>query len=110
MDAAGIRDGIRRAAELRRALRPRIGTPLHEMAAPFPVGLLAHSHDWKLPGSNPIQNVTDNFRALDLEMAAHPRESLDYLCVSDLATWSITRMPYVPPAFTMLNREATPQQ
>lgn len=110
LDAAGIRDGIRRAAELRRALRPRIGTPLHEMAAPFPVGLLAHSHDWKLPGSDPARNVTRNFQELDQELAHHPRESLDYLCVSDLGTWSVSRMPYMPPSVVNLNRAATSQQ
>jgi hypothetical protein len=49
LDASGIRDGVRRAIALRRGLKPRYGTPREEMTAPFPVGLLAHSHSWKAP-------------------------------------------------------------
>jgi hypothetical protein len=53
LDAAGIRDGVERAVALRRGLITRHGTLRDEMAPPFPVGLLAHSHIWKAPGSAP---------------------------------------------------------
>jgi hypothetical protein len=96
LDAAGIRDGVSRAVELRRALKPRFGTPKDEMAGPFPVGILAHSHDWKAPASTPEKNITDNLWSLDQELVRHPRESLDYLCVSDLGMWSTVRTPYLP--------------
>jgi hypothetical protein len=98
LDAAGIRDGVKRAVALRRALKPRLGTPRDEMTGPFPVGILAHSHDWKAPGSTPFDNIHANLNSLDRELAFHPRESLDYLCVSDLATWSTLRFPYIPPS------------
>jgi hypothetical protein len=70
--------------------------PRDEIHAPFPVGLLAHSHDWKSPGSTPHQNVTNNLRTLDEELVQHPRESLDFLCVADLGFWSTVRAPYIP--------------
>jgi hypothetical protein len=99
LDAAGIRDGVKRAVELRRALNPRRGTPRDEIACHFPVGILAHSHDWKAPRSTPIENILDSLWSLDRELVRHPRESLDYLCVSDLGMWSTARTPYMPPAF-----------
>jgi hypothetical protein len=110
LDSAGIRDGIKRAVALRRALQPRIGTPRHEMVAPFPVGILAHSHDWKLPGSTPAKNISDWLWQLDHEFVLHPRESLDYLCVSDLAMWSVMRVPYMPAWAVSLNPSATERQ
>jgi hypothetical protein len=97
LDAAGIRDGVKRAVALRRAMQPRHGTPRKEMTAPFPVGMLAHTHDWKAPNSTPAANILSQFQSLDSELAGHPRESLDYLCVADLGFWSVLRMPYMPP-------------
>ena len=63
------------------------------MVAPFPVGLLAHSHDWTAPGSTPIENVTHHLYRLEEELVTHPRESLDYLCIADLALWYTVRLP-----------------
>jgi hypothetical protein len=56
LDASGIRDRVERAVALRRALKPRYGTPREEITAPFPVGLLAHSHEWKAPNSTPAMS------------------------------------------------------
>jgi hypothetical protein len=109
LDAAGIRDGVERAVELRRALSPRFGTPRDEIAGPFPVGILAHSHAWKAPKSTPKENVLDNLQSLDQELVRHPRESLDYLCVSDLAMWSTSRTPYLPP-MALASQSLTEQQ
>jgi hypothetical protein len=96
LDAAGIRDGVQRAVDLRRSLQKRYGTARDEMIAPFPVGLLAHSHSWKAGGSSPDQNVEQNLWMLDNELVSHPRESLDYLCVADLGLWTNMRIPYLP--------------
>src|SRR5271166_3890356 len=65
LDSAGIRDGVERAVALRRTLKSRFGTPRYEMAAPFPVGILAHSHSWKAPGSMPAKNIADQLWSLD---------------------------------------------
>lgn len=103
LDAAGVRDGVERAVALRHGLLPIYGTARDEMAGPFPVGLLAHSHTWKASGSTPADNVTNQFRSLDNELVTHPRESLDYLCVADLGLWWTMRTPYLPPIRSNLN-------
>jgi hypothetical protein len=95
LDAGGMRDAVTRAVDIRRGMATRYGTPREEMLAPFPVGLLAHSHDWKAPGSTPRDNVTKNLRALDNELVRHPRESLDFLCVADLGLWWTMRVPFM---------------
>jgi hypothetical protein len=78
--------------------------------SPFPVGILTHSHSWKAPNSTPEQNIADQLWSLDHKLVLHPRESLDYLCVSDLATWSTSRLPYMPPSAVKFNPAATHQQ
>jgi len=103
LDASGIRDGVERAIALRRALKPRYGTPREEITAPFPVGLLAHSHSWKAPNSTPSANIVNQLWSLDSQLVKHPRESLDYLCVADLGLWSVFRLPYVPPNAVQYN-------
>ncbi|MGO8949168.1 MAG: DUF6602 domain-containing protein [Ktedonobacterales bacterium] len=107
LDAAGVRDGVERAVALRRGMHRRFGTSREEMLAPFPVGLLAHSHDWRAPGSTPRENITGQLRTLDDRLVEHPRESLDYLCVADLGLWFTMRVPFaltrpglIPPGTT----------
>jgi hypothetical protein len=96
LNSAGIRDGVSRAVQLRRGMGKRFGSPREEMLAPFPVGLLAHSHSWRSPGSTPRDNITQQLRSLDDELAEHPRESLDYVCVADLGFWWTMRTPFLP--------------
>lgn len=110
LDSAGIRDGVQRAVDLRRAMKPRYGTPRREMIPPFPVGILAHSHDWKAPASTPAKNVADQLMSLDFELVNHPRESLDYVCVADLAMWSTIRLPWVPSSTLPWPHGTTEQQ
>jgi hypothetical protein len=99
LNVEGLRDGIKRAAKLRRATKARAGTARTELLGAFPVGLLAHSSFWKKPGSKPEENITRAFRKLDGELARHPRESLDFLCVADLNTWGTAKMAWWPPDF-----------
>jgi hypothetical protein len=96
LNAGGIADGVDRAMRLRRAMKPRSGTPREQMLAPFPVGLLAHSHCWTSRASTAEQNVYGRLCDLSKE-SEHPREALDYLCVADLAFWATIRVPYSPP-------------
>jgi hypothetical protein len=94
LNAEGISDGTSRAVKLRRHLEWRYGSVRAELLGPFPVGLLAHSHSWKNEASSPFDNVTAAFVARDDELARHPRECLDVICVADLGTWSTMRTPY----------------
>jgi len=99
IDAAGIRDGFERAVTLRRGLHLRGGSPKDQILAPFPVGVLAHSHIWMSENAN--WNVYILLNKLDLELANHPCESLDYLCIADLGLWSTSRVPYCLPDSVM---------
>jgi uncharacterized protein DUF6602 len=110
LDAAGIRDSAERAALLRRALRIRNGTPRSEMVSPFPVGLLAHSHAWKQPGSTPTENIARNLQELDEKCSRHPRETVDCVCVADVSTWVTFRLPYMAPRFAKQLDWTTPTQ
>jgi hypothetical protein len=95
LNADGIRDGTRRAAEIRRHLKPRYGSIRGEMLGPFPVGLLSHSHSWQREGSTPTDNVTAAAIKHEAELVQHPRESLDLICVADLGTWALARCPFI---------------
>jgi hypothetical protein len=97
LDADGLRDGIERAAKLRRATKVRSGTVRTELLGAYPVGLLAHSHVWKQSGSTPEENISRACESRDREYARHPRESLDYLCVADLNTWGTSKTSWWPP-------------
>lgn len=103
LDAAGLRDAVSRAARLRRAAKPRYGTPRGEALGAFAFGLLAHSHTWRRPGSNPRENLKNSLWDLDHEYCRHPRESLDLVCVADLTTVSTLRIPYIPPRISRLH-------
>lgn len=96
LDASGLRDAVSRGARLRRAAKPRFGSPRGEALGAFAFGLLAHSHSWQRPGSTPRENLKTNLWDLDHEYCAHPRETLDFVCVADLTTVSTFRMPYMP--------------
>lgn len=72
--------------------------------------MLAHSHSWTRLGSTPIENLSNAAWELDHAEVIHPRESLDFLCVADLNTWTRTRMPYIPPAAAASHRQATADQ
>lgn len=94
LDRSGIRDGFDRAARIKRGVKPRLGSPRSEINAPFPVGLLAHSHSWK--GGNQKARVQGICVEMDNIYAKHPRETLDLLCIADLGVWSTSRTPFVP--------------
>jgi hypothetical protein len=97
LNAEGIRDGVKKAAALRRQIMMRYGSLRDELLGPFPVGLVAHSHVWKAPESTPLDNIGNALVSLDAKHATHPRECLDILCVADLATWTASRIAYSPP-------------
>lgn len=101
-DSAGLRDAASRGARLRRASRPRFGSPRGEVVGAFAFGFLAHSHCWKQPGSTPRENLRDALWEFDNEYSNHPRETLDFVCVADLTTVSTHRIPYMSPHFAAM--------
>jgi len=95
-EAAGLREAAEAAAQLSRGLKPRIGTPRSEMLRPFPYAYLAHSHSWKAPTSTPTANITQHLETNEYSFCAHPRESLDAVCIADLGFWGRAYLPYLP--------------
>lgn len=92
LKAAHIRDAVNNAAQIRRLSRPvRKGTPYSELHTPIRYGLLAHSHVWNSPASTPIKNIEENINATEEETAIHPKEAIDLICISDLATWNTNK-------------------
>jgi hypothetical protein len=91
-----IRMAIENAAEIRRCLLSRSGSPYGELHSPIIYGLLAHSHVWKGENSRPIENIGNNLWAADNEIIKHPREMLDLICVADLANWYAGKFSVFP--------------
>ena len=88
LDGEDIRATIERSAMVRRSLPKRLGTPYIELHSPIIMGLLAHSHAWQSPESKPIANTESWLYKANQDFIKHPREMLDIICVSNLATWS----------------------
>jgi uncharacterized protein DUF6602 len=97
-----IDKAVENAAKIRRLLPSRQGTPYKEMSSPLIYGLLAHSHDWNKPRSNPVRNVQSCLLIQDRKHIQHPREMMDLLCIANLGTWvahKIAKLPVGPHVF-----------
>lgn len=92
-----IKKAVKNAAAIRRNLLARTGTPYKELNSPILYGLLAHSHVWNKPKSKPIEQITKYLIDADREIAQHPSEMLDMICVADLATWQTSKVPWFGP-------------
>ncbi len=94
LKANHIKEAIEKSKIIKELYEPRRGTPYKELHAPIIYGLLAHSHTWKNPGSDPINNVNAHIQENDLAIIEHPRQCIDIVCIADLITctsvkWSI---------------------
>lgn len=86
LTAKHVRDSIERCARFKALIQPRQGSPRREINSPLIYGILAHSHSWKNPGSEPLSNVR---AALDDELKIdRPSDLIDVMCVADLGSWS----------------------
>lgn len=90
LDAAGLKQAIVSAQQVRRLLAHPPRNVRGELVSTVMYGVLAHSHVWKGAGATPIANIE---RQLVDQGAANPREGLDVVCVADLACWQ--RMLFV---------------
>ena len=78
-------------SELKRQSTPKYGTPRGELSA-FPIcGIVAHSHSWKSDVNKNLSTIENHIANSSNESVYHPRELMDMLCVSDLATWTASR-------------------
>jgi hypothetical protein len=88
LTASHVRAALVRCARFKALYEPREGTPRRELRSALIYGLLAHSHSWKAESSDPIGAIERAFASAEGSIQ-HPRLDLDFLCVADLATWSL---------------------
>ncbi len=86
--ASHIAEAVKTCAEIKNLYPVRVGTPYKELHTPIVYGLLAHSHSWKGNNSTPEVNIARNLYKYDSQHVSHPRQTLDLLCVADLAAWT----------------------
>lgn len=96
LNRAGIEEAVNEAAKVRRAAKLRSHDLNGKLLTPFVYGILAHTHAWKAPASNPVEAVTAALSELDLKFSNEPREAMDLLCVADLNFWSKQIMLVTP--------------
>ncbi|MEM9344510.1 MAG: DUF6602 domain-containing protein [Pseudomonadota bacterium] len=86
LKATHVEKSVARARQFKRLYAPGVGTPFDEMVSPLLYGLLAHSHSWQGDNSQPLENVNAAYNRA-VAAVEHPRELLDTICISDVATW-----------------------
>lgn len=93
LEAKHIEAAIDHAVFIQSKLPARTGTPRDELYGPMILGLLAHSHSWKAGKSKPLDNIAKLMRKATENKVSHPRELIDLVCVGDLATWLVQKVP-----------------
>ncbi len=103
LNAAHIKDAVKKCILFKSLFPERKGSPLLELRSPLTYGILAHSHAWKGKQSDPIGNVEKAF-AEKQDTVIHPRFEIDLICVSDLAVWHSIYMS------TYISDQSSPQK
>lgn len=94
-----INKTIRTAAIVKRLSPKKTGSPYQELTTGPIFGLIAHSHSWS---TNKKQTpattiISEHIIKADTEHVRHPSESLDIICITNLATWSMSKQPLSDP-------------
>jgi hypothetical protein len=92
-----VKDAVKTSAEIRKNLPKQLGSPYKELNSSIIYGLLAHSHSWKGRGSKPLENIEKALWGADTEHVEHPIQCLDFITVSDLATWQSMKTTFLSP-------------
>jgi hypothetical protein len=93
LKAAHIEKSVKNSVEIRNLVNEKQGTYKDEMHSQIIYGLLAHSHSWRKPNSRPLEVIEKRLIESDVTYVKHPRECIDFVCVSDLAVWSSYKQP-----------------
>lgn len=73
---------------------PRVGTPVKELNSPIIFGVLAHSCAIRGDKTQIPWKIMTKLRDADKRIVEHPRNSVDLVCVADLATWCTSKITY----------------
>lgn len=91
LTAKDVRTAFEQSAKFKRLVAPYSHTsPFRDLHSPLTFGLLAHSHSWNRPKSEPRRNI-ENAMHNAANCIYSPKMVPDILCVSDLALWSNLR-------------------
>jgi hypothetical protein len=91
-------------SKIKKMATPRFGTPYKEMSRLPLFGILSHSSDRKRKSINLIEKA---IQKADLSFIKHPSETPDLICIADLATWAVEKMPLdpnTPPSLCAANK------
>jgi hypothetical protein len=105
LKAAHVKEAVETAANIRRNLSKREGSPYKELNSTLIYGLLAHSHTWKSAKSKPIENIESALWGADQLYVDHPIQQLDFITISDLATWQSMKTVFLSPKWPHYNEE-----
>jgi hypothetical protein len=81
-----IEKTVENAKRIQRLFKPRMGSLYKETYSPLTYGLLAHSHDIDSNSRQAAFKIAQTLYELDEKIVEHPREALDFVCVSNLVT------------------------
>lgn len=103
LKAAHVAQAVKTAAFIKGHLPKTLGSPYKELNSSIIFGLLAHSHSWRSAGSNPISNVDEALSKADRKFVDHPIKQLDFITVSDLASWQVMKTVFLGPKWPHWN-------
>ena len=87
---------VETAAAIKGMTQKGEGTPYKELMTSPLFGLLSHAHSWAAKSA--VDTIDKHLSDADDRFVTHPREMLDLVCVSNLATWSTSKSPLADPA------------
>jgi hypothetical protein len=105
LKAEHLEKAVKTSSEIKSNLQKKIGSPYKELNSSIIYGLLAHSHSWKSENSKPIENIEHALWEADIKYVTHPIQCLDYITVSDLATWRTAKLTFIGPKDPYYNSE-----
>ena len=88
---ADIEKTLANAVKIKRLCLPRLGEAFDELNAPIVYGLLSHSHSWKSTRTKVKETIAGHLKAGVVPIDS-PRELIDFVCVADLALWSLRKI------------------
>lgn len=103
LKASHVKEAVETAANIRKNLPKREGSPYKELNSNIIYGLLAHSHSWKNDKSKPLENIEKSLWEADDCYVDHPIQQLDFMTVSDLATWQAMKTVFLSPTWPHYN-------
>ena len=81
-----IKEALETCADIKNKTPFGEGTPFKELNSSVLFGLLAHSCSWS--PKTATDQIDEHLLVYDKQFVNHPSETLDLLCVADLACWS----------------------